>query len=174
MLIEQLGGDVADARNGHERCARVARLLLRLRLAADVETPAGQARRQADVLPLFADRERELVVGDDHFHGALVLVHDDLGDLRRRERAADVLRLVGGPWHDVDLLAAELLHDRLHARTAHADARADRIDIAVVGVDGDLRAPAGLARRALHLDDALVDLRHLLLEELDQQSGMRA
>ena len=75
---------------------------------------------------------------------------------------------------DVDLLAAQLLHDRLHARAAHADAGADRIDVAVVRRDGDLGATARLARRALHLDDALVDLRHLLLEELDQQAGMRA
>ena len=75
---------------------------------------------------------------------------------------------------DVDLLAAQLLHHRLHARAAHADARADRIDVAVVRGDRDLRAAARLARRALHLDDALVDLRHLLLEELDQQAGMRA
>src|SRR5438094_6135794 len=99
----------------------------------------------------------------------LVVVHDDLRHLGRRERAAHVLRRVARPRHDVDLLAAQLLHHRLHARTAHADAGADRIDVAVVGGDRDLRPPARLARRALHLDDALVDLGHLLLEELDQQ-----
>ena len=72
-------------------------------------------------------------------------------------------RRIVRPLDDVDLLAAQLLHDGLHARPAHADARADRIDVAVVRHDGDLRAAARLARRALHLDDALVDLRHLLL-----------
>src|SRR5260370_879687 len=34
--------------------------------------------------------------------------------------------------------------------------------------------PARLARRALHFDDRLVDLRHFLLEELDQHAGMGA
>src|SRR5581483_3269108 len=77
------------------------------------------------------------------------------------------------PRHDVDLLAAELLDDGLHARAAHADAGAHRVDVRVVRRDGDLGASTGLACRALHLDDALVDLGHLLLEELDQETGMR-
>ncbi len=48
------------------------------------------------------------------------------------ERPADVLGRVLRPRHDVDLLAAQLLHDRLDARAAHADAGADRIDVVVV------------------------------------------
>ena len=45
----------------------------------------------------------------------------------------DEARRIAIPGHDVDLLAAQLLHDRLHARALHADARADRIDVASRG-----------------------------------------
>src|SRR5262249_13554576 len=114
----------------------------------------------------------ELIVRDDHLHGVLVLVHDDARHLRGRQRAADVLRGIGGPVDDVDLLVAQLLHYRLHAGTPPADAGADRVDVAVVRRDGDLGPAARLARRALHLDDALVDLRHLLAEQLDQEPGV--
>src|SRR5262249_405666 len=38
--------------------------------------------------------------------------------------------------------------------------------------DRDLGAAARLARRSLHLDDPLVDLGDLLLEELDEQTGV--
>src|ERR1700761_8641282 len=72
--------------------------------------------------------------------------------------------------HDVDLLAAQLLHDGLHAAALHADARADRIDVAIARRHGDLRARARLAGRALDADDLLVDLRDLLLEQLLEQA----
>ena len=98
----------------------------------------------------------------------LVLVHDDLRHFRGRERTADELCRVGRPVDDVDLLAAKLLHDRLHARAAHADAGADRIDVAIVGDHRDLRASTRLTNCGLDLDDALVDLGHFLTEELDQ------
>ena len=44
----------------------------------------------------------------------------------------DELGRIGRPVHDVDLLAAQLLHHALHARALHADAGADRIDVAIV------------------------------------------
>ena len=49
------------------------------------------------------------------------------------------------------------------------DAGADRVDVAIVGENGDLRAMPGLARYGLDLDDAVEDLGHLELEQaLDQ------
>ena len=45
---------------------RTALLVGELRLALDVDPPAGQPSGEARVLPLFADRERELVVGHNH------------------------------------------------------------------------------------------------------------
>jgi len=66
----------------------------------------------------------------------------------------------------------QFLDDRLHASTTHADASTDRIDVTVVGVHGDFRTAARLARCAFNLDDPLVDLRHFLLEQLDQETRM--
>ena len=78
------------------------------------------------------------------------------------------------PFDDVDLLAAQLADDRLHARALHADAGADRIDVALARVDRDLGAIAGLADRAADHHGAVVDLRHFLLEQLDQQGRIGA
>ena len=51
----------------------------------------------------------------------------------------------------------------------HPDAGADRIDVGVLGIDRNLGASAGLARALPNLDDALVNLGHLLLEQLAQE-----
>src|ERR1700731_104841 len=99
----------------------------------------------------------------------LVLVDDHLGDLGRSECAADQFGLIVGPRHDVDFLAAQLLHHRLHARALHPDAGADRIDVGILGINRDLCAAAGLARTLADFDDALVDFGHLLLEQLAQE-----
>ena len=73
------------------------------------------------------------------------------------------------PQHDVDALAVELVRHRLHARTAHADAGADRIGAVVVREHGDLGAVARIARAGLDLDQALADFRHFELEQLDHE-----
>ena len=51
--------------------------------------------------------------------------------LGRLDRGAHEARRIAVERDDVDLLAAELLHDGLDARALHADARADRIDVRV-------------------------------------------
>src|SRR5690606_6608589 len=61
-----------------------------------------------------------------------------------------------------------------HSRAAHADARSDRVDARVMALDSDLRAQARIARRAQDLDEALANLGHLDLEELDQELRRRA
>ena len=59
-------------------------------------------------------------------------------------------------------------------RAAHADAGADRIDRAVARDHGDLGAGARVAGDRLDLDDAVVDLRHFLREQLGHELRMRA
>ncbi len=68
----------------------------------------------------------------------------------------------------------QLGDDGLHARAAHADAGADRIDAAVVGDDGNLGAGPWITRDRADLDDAVIDLRHFLREELGHELRMRA
>src|SRR5690606_34696413 len=134
----------------------------------------GQLAREADVLPAAADRLRKLLLGDRDIHAVRVLVDDDRQNVRRRHRVDDELRRILVIENDVDPLAGELVRDRLDARAAHADARADRVDPRVVAAHGDLRPKAGIARGREDLDQALTDLGHLDLEKLDQKLGRRA
>ena len=103
-----------------------------------------------------------------------VLVEHHLGDFGRRQRVDDEGRDVGRPRDDVDLLALQFVHHRLHARAAHADAGADRIDRGIARDHGDLGARAGIAGDRLDLDDAVVDFRHFLGEQLRHELRMRA
>ena len=94
----------------------------------------------------------------------LVFVDDDLGNLGRCERAAHQFRLIIGPGNDVDLFAAQFLHDGLHPSAFHADARADWVNIGVLGIDRDLRAPAGFPRTLPDLDNTFVHFGNFLGE----------
>src|SRR5207249_7276889 len=73
---------------------------------------------------------------------------------------------IGRPRDDVDLLALQFADHRLNPAAAHPDARPDRVDPAVARDDRDLGPAAGIARDRLDLDDAVVDFRHLLGEQL--------
>src|SRR5690606_10468606 len=75
---------------------------------------------------------------------------------------------------DVDLLAAQLADDRLHTRALHADTGADRVDVALATVDRDLGPLAGRPHGRLDHHGAVVDLRHLHLEQLDEQPRVGA
>src|SRR5439155_2170198 len=84
------GGLVGDPLALGPLLTGVAGLLLgQLGLALDVDAPTGEARGQAGVLALLADRERELVVGNDDVGGAGGLVDADLLHLGRRQRLHD-------------------------------------------------------------------------------------
>src|SRR4029077_6626274 len=152
--------------------AAEGRLGLRLRefgVALDVDLPAGEARGEAGVHALLADRERELVVGDDDGRLARLVVEIDLAHAGRREGLRHEPGRLRIPRDDVDLLAAQLRHDHPDARTARADAGAHRIHALRVRLDGDLRAIARLAGDAADIDEPVRDLRHLELEQgLDQ------
>ena len=148
--------------------------LRELGLGLDVDLPAGEARREAGIQALLADRERELVVRHDDRRLARLVVDVDLANARGRERLGDEPRRLRVPRDDVDLLAAELRDDHADARAARSDARADRVDALHVRLDRDLRAVAGLAGDAADLDETVGDLRHLELEERANQLRVAA
>ena len=168
----------------HDRRAAPLRLLLlvagllllgrELRLGLDVDPPAGQARGEARVLALAADRQRELVVGDDDGRLLALVVDEDLAHARGRERLGDEAGGLVVVGDDVDLLAAQLGDDHPHARAARADAGADGVDAVGVRDDRDLRAVAGLAGDVRDLDEAVGDLGDLELEELLDQLRVAA
>ncbi len=64
--------------------------------------------------------------------------------------------------------------NRLHARTTHTDAGADRIDAGIAADHGDLGARARIAGDRLDLDDAVIDFRHFLSEQLRHELRMGA
>ena len=108
---------------------------LDLRLADEHDLQPRELRGEAGVLPAPADRQRHLVVGDDHGRLARLLLVDHVEDARGREGAADEDLRIRAERHDVDPLAAEFLDDVLDARALHSDAGADRIDAVVVADD---------------------------------------
>ena len=97
-----------------------------------------------------------------------------LDDFGRRQRVDHEGRDVGRPRNDVDLLALQFVHHGLHARAAHTDAGADRIDRGIAGNHADFRARAGIAGHRLDLDDAVIDFRHFLREQLRHELRMGA
>ena len=118
------------------------------------------------ILALASDRERELLIRHDDLDALGILVEHDLDHLGGRERINDEGRRIGRPLNNVDLFALQLVHHRLYAASAHADAGANRIDRGVTRHDRDLGAAAGIARHRFDGDDALIDLRHFLREQL--------
>src|SRR6185295_1117197 len=191
-LLGERGGDAGSGgdvqfffRGGRGRLAHrrlqhagegVGHLVLDVALALDVDAAADQLGGQAHVLAALADGQRELLV----FHDDVEVRHLGLlryryaGDLGRRQRALREGHQVVAVLDDVDLLAAQLADDRLHARALHADAGADRIDVALAAVDRHLGALAGSAHGVLDHHRAVVDLRHLGFEELDEQTWIGA
>ena len=94
---------------------------------------------------------------------------DDAADLGRAQRVRGEDHRIVGILDDVDLLAAQLADDRLHAHALHAHAGAHAIHVAVAALHGDLGALAGFARAAFDDHRVVVDLRHFLLEQAHHQ-----
>src|SRR5688500_178369 len=160
------------------------RLRLRLRLwlelgadlglAADVDAPTGELCGKPSVLPFLADRKRQLPVRDYDVRGLVIGDDVDAHHVGWLESVGDVLLRLLIPLDDVDLLAAELVDDRLHPEAALPDARAARVDAGLARADRDLGARSGLARDTDDLHLAVVDLRHLELEQTLDQVLVRA
>src|SRR4051794_22376166 len=178
--------DVVDirlgARLGHRflqhGAERVGNFAFDLFLGLDVDLRADQFGRETDIEPALADGERELVVVDDDVEvrtmRLFIARHGNARDLGRSQRVLRVDDDVFVERDDVDLLAAQLADDGLHARALHADASADRIDVALARHDRDLGALARLADGAANDDGAVVNLRHFHLEELDEEARIGA
>ena len=81
------------------------------------------------------------------------------------QRLDDHLPRIGVILDDIDLLAAELAHDRLHARSARSDAGAYRVHLRIGAGDGNLGPVTGLPRKCLDLHRAVGDLSHLELKQ---------
>ena len=139
-------------------------------VAPDIDPPAGQPCREAGVLALAADGQRQHPLGHGDRGDPLLLVDVDRQHLRRAEGVGHEHRRIVVPRDHVDLLAGELGHDGLDARATLADGRADRVEPILSRVHGHLRAAAGLTGDGLDLDGPAVDLGHLQLEQAAQEA----
>jgi len=76
-----------DVQFFHEHGARLGgfflTLLLRVGFGHQVQFPAGQFGREADVLTVAADRLREVLFVNDDVHAVFFFVHHDTGDFSR-------------------------------------------------------------------------------------------
>ncbi len=172
---EQLGDDFVDIQRLHEHGGALGAFLLAalafFLLGHDVDVPAGELGGEAHVLAAPADGERKLRLRHHDLDAVAVLVEHDLGDFGGRQRVDDEARRFRVPLDDVDLLALQFVDDGLHAGAAHTDARADGIDRGILRDHGDLGARARIAGDRLDLDDAVVDFRHFLREQLGHELG---
>src|SRR5260370_22334927 len=76
-----------------------------------------------------------------------------------------------GKFDDVDLLAAQLANDRLHAHALQADAGANTIDIAVAALHRDFGALAGFPGAVLDGNRTVVNFGNFLFEQPHDQLG---
>src|SRR5215210_4373077 len=138
------GGVRAAPAVGEDRAAAAAQLLLlavarlllllgELGLGADVDAPAREAGGEPGVLALAPDRQRELVVGDDHRRLLVGVVDEHLAHAGGAERLGDEAGGLVVVGDDVDLLAAQLGDHHAHPRAAGTDAGADGVHAVGMG-----------------------------------------
>ena len=131
-LLDQLLGDRhLEAVDRAETVDRPVDVLRQLLLGHDLDVPAGELARQADVLPATADGQAQVVLLHQRDRAAEHLAEDDLIDLRRLQRVGDQHLEVVVPADDVDPLARELVDDVLDPVAADADARPHAVDAGV-------------------------------------------
>ena len=139
----------------------------------NVDMPTGQASGKASVLALFADSQRQLVIGHDNRGIVVLLVDEHAVDLRRRQRVGHVTSRVLVPLNHVDALVAQLLDHHAHAAALRADACAHRIKVALARSHGNLRTSTRLAGDGLDLHQAIVNLGDFDFEQTADQIGVR-
>ena len=126
-------------------------------------------------MPLLADSQRKLRILDDHFQ----LLRFRIDNLHARHfcRAQRLLRERYRLFvirDNVDLFAAQLANDRLHAHAFHAHARAHGIDVFVAARHRHFRPLPRFPRGESNLHRAVINFRHFHLKQALHQARIRA
>ena len=167
-MVQQDGDRRARNRN---RVQRTFGFLTLFFLALDVDLPSEQFCGQTHILSALADRQRQLRVIDDHFHLLIFDVHQiHAADLGRAQGVGGKRNRLFGIFNDVNLFAAQLADNGLHAHALHTHASAHRVHIAIAGLDGNLGSLAGFTGTGPDDDRAIVNLRHFLLKQTLHQA----
>ena len=148
-------------------------LLARFCLGHDVDRATGQLTGETDILATTADGKAQLVVGNDNLDAAFFLVDNHAADSCGLQCVDDKGRCIFRPGDDVDLFALHFLNDGLYAAALHPDACTDRVDRAVIADHANLGAATRIAGSSLDFDDAIINFRHFLREQLLHEVGMR-
>ncbi len=102
------------------------------------------------------------------------LIHNgDAGDFGGAKCLRDVLDRIFGEFDDVDLFAAQLTNDGLHAHALHSHACTDAIDVAIAAKDRNFRALTSFPSARFDRDRVVVNLRNFLFKEPHNQFGGR-
>src|ERR1035441_5477589 len=80
-------------------------------LGTYVDTPARQSGRETRVLPLFADRQRELLIVNDDRRDALFFIEANLANARGLQGGLGELDGVVAVGHDVDAFRAQFVRN---------------------------------------------------------------
>nr|AUN35879.1 hypothetical protein [uncultured bacterium] len=174
LCHEVLGQFIGDTGNLRKCCDGAFQALVEFFLRHDVNVPPDKLRGEANILPLLADSQRELIFSDQH---------DDLTQHRAEDHVFDLGRLQGVgnedlqgvvPSHDIDSFAGQFIDDALDARAANADAGTDAIDLAVEAGDRDFRTISGFARQRPDFDNVFGNFGNFDFEQPPHEFWMRA
>src|SRR6185437_6375515 len=174
-LLDNAFAQAFDAlQRSRSRAGESGHLLLNflplLFLALDIDLPAKQLCGQTNVLPLLADRKRQLAVVDHDFEVLLHRIdHSHAADLRGLQRLFGKRHRIFVILDDVDLLAAKFADDGLHTHALHADARAHRVHFFVFRHDCDLGAFAGFTGNSADHNCTVINFRDFRLEKVLHQ-----
>ena len=86
-------------------------------------------------------------------------------NLRRTQRIFDENGRIVAPVDDVDLLAAQFVHDGVDSLSVHSDTCSYRIHIRIIGPYGNLCTGSCFSCNALDLNNTVFHLSHLGLKE---------
>ena len=129
---------------------------------------------QPGVLPLFANRQGKLAVGNDHNGGLFLGVQFHMNHFGGADGLGDEPLGVGFPRHYINLFPLEFVDDALDAVAAQADAGPHRVDALLGGVDSYLAAKAGVPGDGFDFHGAVIDFRHFNLKEAFQHIPVAA
>ena len=118
------------------------KLLVLTLVLTDLHVPTNQLGGQAGILSTTTDRLGQVLFINGDVHNLIFLVEGNTTNLCGLECLGNKLTDVIIPSNDVDLLVVKLTHNIFDACSAKTNTSTHRVDLVVMGEDGDLGAVA--------------------------------
>ncbi len=155
------------AKTGHRSLDLLAKLLA----GHDFNVPATELAGQANVLTSFANRQRQLVLRNEHNRAANHLTKQNLIDFGRLQGVGDEQFGVVTVADNIDPFVVQLLDNVFDSTSSDADTCPDTVNSRVAAAHGHLATVARLARNRVDLNDSVGNFWNLLLKQLLHQLG---